>query len=195
MLIFMYSSILHNLLMDLIEDKRQPSQRKNANVFKVVLRAAFVDLPDQMMAQKKMFRCSSSSLLMGHNVTFTVNYNTQPGENLYIIGSHPHIGEWDHSKAKRMTWNIGNIWDVKIGFPQECYVQYKYFVMNEHQKTNRWEDIENRQIMVDEDEMACEDRWGVRRTLASAIDQSEPLQSIISESPTHPFLRASPLES
>ncbi|EFA79715.1 hypothetical protein PPL_07406 [Heterostelium album PN500] len=110
-----------------------------------------------------MFRCSSSSLLVGNNVTFSIIYNTQPGENLFVIGSHSHLGAWDISRAKRMTWNNGSIWDVKVGFPVDVFVQYKYFVYNEYTKTHRWEDIENRHIMINEIEMLVQDDWGVRR--------------------------------
>ena len=81
-----------------------------------------------------MFRCSSSSLFggkypnecgvgdvsfiytssiaccffdMSRNATFAVQYNTQPGENVYVIGNARELGEWDVSKARKMTWNCG----------------------------------------------------------------------------------------
>ncbi|GAM25230.1 hypothetical protein SAMD00019534_084050, partial [Acytostelium subglobosum LB1] len=116
--------------------------------------------------KENMFRCSSSSLLVGHNVTFFIDYNTQPGENLYIVGSQSYLGEWDVSRAKRMTWNTGNVWDVKIGFSMDVSVQYKYFVMNEHTKQCRWEDIDNRKIMIDTNEMLVQDHWNVIRKLS-----------------------------
>ncbi|KYQ99658.1 hypothetical protein DLAC_03596 [Tieghemostelium lacteum] len=113
-----------------------------------------------------MFRASSSSLLCGNNVTFTICYNTQPGENVYIVGNHPQIGEWQFSRAKRMTWNNGNIWDINIGFPNDVLVQYKYFVHNEYTSSSRWENIENREILVDNDDMIFEDSWETRRAIA-----------------------------
>ncbi|KAN0018600.1 hypothetical protein ACTFIU_008528 [Dictyostelium citrinum] len=112
-----------------------------------------------------MFRCSSSSLLCGNNVTFTIVYNTQPGEILFITGSMNQLGEWDTSKAKRMTWNVGNLWDASVGFPESVYIQYKYFVYNEINKTYRWESIENRQLIVNNDELLIEDAWDVKRNL------------------------------
>jgi len=125
-----------------------------------------------------MFRCSSASLLCGNHVTFTIVYNTQPGEILYLAGSHPQIG-WDVNKAKRMTWNIGNIWDIKVGFPSVdgIYVQYKYFVYNEYNRSYRWENIENREIIINEDGMILEDQWELKRTLEEQIDDSTSVVS------------------
>ncbi|EGC29362.1 hypothetical protein DICPUDRAFT_58838 [Dictyostelium purpureum] len=137
-----------------------------------------------------MFRCSSSSLLCGNNVTFTMVYNTQPGENVYIVGSHPQLGEWDPLKAKRMTWNIGNIWDVNIGFATEsCFVQYKYFVFNEHNKQYRWENIENRQAIINSDDY-FEDKWEVKRAFVveQAKDTDSTPNSLNSNSSSTSFL-------
>ncbi|KAF2076055.1 hypothetical protein CYY_002619 [Polysphondylium violaceum] len=125
-----------------------------------------------------MFRCSSTSLLYGNHVTFTIVYNTQPGEILYLAGSHPQIG-WDVNKAKRMTWNVGNIWDIKVGFPSVdgIYVQYKYFVYNEYSRSYRWENIENREIIINDDGMIIEDQWEVKRTLEEQVDDSTSIAS------------------
>lgn len=41
------------------------------------------------------------------NATFTIKYNTQPGENVYISGNLPELGEWNIDKAKKMSWNCG----------------------------------------------------------------------------------------
>lgn len=78
-----------------------------------------------------MFRCSSNSLFGGkypcyyvsgtayfvvvlviylivmRNATFSVQFNTQPGENVYLVGNAPEMGEWDVAKARKMTWNCG----------------------------------------------------------------------------------------
>jgi len=106
-----------------------------------------------------MFRCSSASLIGGVNATFSVQFNTQPGENVYVVGNARELGEWDVSKAKKMTWNCGNTWDVEIGFPDIARLQYKYFVQVEEAKTIHWENISNRDIVVKEDGSVIEDEW------------------------------------
>eukprot|EP01111_Echinosteliopsis_oligospora_P010850 TRINITY_DN3443_c0_g1_i1.p1 TRINITY_DN3443_c0_g1~~TRINITY_DN3443_c0_g1_i1.p1 ORF type:complete len:122 (-),score=29.91 TRINITY_DN3443_c0_g1_i1:56-421(-) len=106
-----------------------------------------------------MFRCSSSSLLEGKNVTFTLQYNSAPGEVLYVIGNQPQLGQWDVSQAQRMTWNCGNMWDVDVGFPENLHLQYKYFVMRDDTREIRWETIKNRDLWIKSEETICNDKW------------------------------------
>ena len=106
-----------------------------------------------------MFRCSSASLFNGKNATFTIKFNTQPGENVYVVGNTPELGAWDVAKAKKMMWNCGNTWDIEIGFPEEAHCQYKYFVQVEETKDIRWEKISNRDVFVYEDGLVIEDKW------------------------------------
>jgi len=113
-----------------------------------------------------MFRCSSFSLLSGKNVTFTLQHNTQPGEVLFVSGNHPQLGNWDLSKAKRMTWNCGNIWDVKVGFSEGARVEYKYFVLNEATNQLCWEKGENRILLLVYDEITYADKWDTRSSVS-----------------------------
>ena len=46
----------------------------------------------------------------GYEVTFRIQYETNPGESLCIIGSSPELGSWkDFSKA-RLKWTEGHVW-------------------------------------------------------------------------------------
>eukprot|EP00026_Physarum_polycephalum_P023809 Phypoly_transcript_29383.p1 GENE.Phypoly_transcript_29383~~Phypoly_transcript_29383.p1 ORF type:complete len:112 (+),score=18.43 Phypoly_transcript_29383:37-372(+) len=106
-----------------------------------------------------MFRCASNSLLNGANATFTIKYNTQPGQNVFVVGSIPELGEWDISKAKKLSWNCGNTWDINIGFDEtNTHVEYKYFVQTEFCRDVNWEHLENRSTEV-YDGMTCDDTW------------------------------------
>jgi len=106
-----------------------------------------------------MFRCSSNSILSGVNATFTIKLHTQPGENVYLCGNTPELGEWNVYKAKKMSWNCGNTWDVDVGFEHDARLQYKYFVQVDETKTIRWESITNRDVHVEGDGVVFEDKW------------------------------------
>ena len=46
----------------------------------------------------------------GYEVTFRMQYETNLGESLCIIGSSPELGSWkDFSKA-RLKWTEGHVW-------------------------------------------------------------------------------------
>jgi len=115
-----------------------------------------------------MFRCSSSSLLVGKNVVFTLQYDTKPGEVLYVAGTLPQLGQWDTSKAKRMVWNCGNIWDVEVGFPEGSRIEYKYFVLNEINRDVRWEAGRNREVVAEEDKTVLSDKWDNKNDVNAA---------------------------
>ncbi|KNC81765.1 hypothetical protein SARC_05934 [Sphaeroforma arctica JP610] len=43
-------------------------------------------------------------------VTFSIQYNTQPGESIVVTGSIPELGEWEVNKALRLDYRDGGHW-------------------------------------------------------------------------------------
>ncbi len=63
-------------------------------------------------------------------IHFSIHYNTGFGQNLYICGSNPLLGENDLSKALALTYHENGLWkgEIKIESPQERVVSYRYFI-------------------------------------------------------------------
>eukprot|EP00435_Cladocopium_sp_Y103_P060057 s1010_g21.t2 len=74
----------------------------------------------------------------GEVYELVVQYSTKFGEELYVIGSCPELGEWDLGKKVHMGWFEGNFWKVKVAIPKERKaVEYKFIIG--HNGNTRWE--------------------------------------------------------
>ena len=82
-----------------------------------------------------------------NKILFQMKYNTQPGEDLGVIGSIPELGNWDQNRALRMNWNDGNIWKANINydFGREKEFEFK-FIFIENGRVKKWEDGNNRKL-------------------------------------------------
>eukprot|EP01056_Protomagalhaensia_sp_Gyna25_P003126 Protomagalhaensia_sp_Gyna_25__3125@NODE_2860_length_853_cov_41_343980_g2389_i0_p1_GENE_NODE_2860_length_853_cov_41_343980_g2389_i0NODE_2860_length_853_cov_41_343980_g2389_i0_p1_ORF_typecomplete_len180_score29_48CBM_20/PF00686_19/9_3e23PIGL/PF02585_17/0_23_NODE_2860_length_853_cov_41_343980_g2389_i0231770 len=99
-------------------------------------------------------------------VSFLVNFATYFGQELYIIGSTPELGEWSPDKAAKMIWSEGNNWRCDIAFTQQPrgdhIVQYKYLVKDDRGNTN-WEWGLNHELdlnLIKGRRHLCSDKWG-----------------------------------
>ena len=58
---------------------------------------------------------------------FRIGYNTAWGESLYLLGSVKELGEWNESKALKMTYEDG-IWSTEVDIKRNvksfeyCYI-------------------------------------------------------------------------
>ena len=82
-----------------------------------------------------------------NKIVFQMKYNTQPGEDLGVIGSISELGSWDQNRALRMNWNDGNIWKASINydFSREKEFEFKYIFI-ENGRVKKWEDGNNRKL-------------------------------------------------
>ena len=64
-----------------------------------------------------------------YEVTFKVNYETEPGQEMYVVGGHSSLGNWKEMKAK-MEWTEGHNWVLTEKFDQP-FVSYKYVVVRD----------------------------------------------------------------
>lgn len=70
-------------------------------------------------------------------VTFNINFNnTTTGQDLYIVGSVGQLGNWDYTKAVKMSGAAWPNWTATVSLPTGTAVQYKYFRWNPSQPYN-----------------------------------------------------------
>lgn len=64
-------------------------------------------------------------------MTFTVNgYVTSYGQNMYIVGNIPELGNWTPTAAAPLNWVDSDTWSGTVTFTGSCgqAIQYKYIV-------------------------------------------------------------------
>ncbi|EPS97511.1 hypothetical protein FOMPIDRAFT_154119 [Fomitopsis schrenkii] len=88
--------------------------------------------------------CSGGSSGSTVAVTFTVNYDTVYGENLYITGSVDALSDWSTSSALIMSSADYPTWSITVNLPASSTIQYKYITINDGTVT--WEDDPNNEI-------------------------------------------------
>lgn len=73
-------------------------------------------------------------------VYFSVQYQTTPGEEIYVIGSIPELGNWKERVCK-LTWTEGHVWVLDEPIVTTApYFRYKYqSVKKDHHEHFRWE--------------------------------------------------------
>ena len=80
-------------------------------------------------------------------IIFQMKYNTQPGEDLGVIGSISELGSWDQNRALRMKWNDGNIWKSQINYDFNMSQEFEFkFIFIENGHVKKWEDGNNRKL-------------------------------------------------
>ena len=76
-----------------------------------------------------------------------MTYNTQPGEDLGVIGAIPELGNWDQNRALRMSWNNGNVWKASINYNFEREKEFEFkFIFIQNGRVKKWEDGNNRKL-------------------------------------------------
>ena len=80
------------------------------------------------------------------NITFTINYKTEFGQVLSILGNHSKLGSWQDTKVASMKWHTGDNWKVTIhDLCRDEPLLYKYVIVDYNSKeVVRWEDGQNR---------------------------------------------------
>ncbi len=77
-------------------------------------------------------------------VTFTINYGTESGQGVYIVGD---FCGWDPTKGIRGTWTEGNNWVFTIEMPVDTVWSFKFVINSYDNPTDpaiRWEENPNR---------------------------------------------------
>ena len=73
---------------------------------------------------------------------FKIRYETNPGEEIYILGDHSDFGNWLKPKFK-LKWTNGHIWQAEYNCLISIkYIQFKYVCLSK--TSTKWEEGENR---------------------------------------------------
>ncbi|MFF0724389.1 carbohydrate-binding module family 20 domain-containing protein [Streptomyces sp. NPDC004134] len=80
--------------------------------------------------------------------SFNVTATTQPGENIYVAGSIPQLGDWNPAQAVRLSSGSYPVWKHQLALPAGTTFQYKYIRRWDGQTGVTWESGSNRQATV-----------------------------------------------
>ncbi|WP_297991201.1 alpha-amylase [Anoxybacillus sp.] len=82
------------------------------------------------------------------NVTFTVNNATTVyGQNVYVVGNIPELGNWNIANAIQMTPSPYPTWKTTVSLPQGKAIEFK-FIKKDSAGNVIWESIANRTYTV-----------------------------------------------
>lgn len=81
-------------------------------------------------------------------IHFEIEYKTEWGQNLYVTGNLPELGNWDIEKAPRMTYGDHENWKLQLALkkpPRDLC--YKYFMKDDHGNALLFEYGDERRII------------------------------------------------
>lgn len=92
-------------------------------------------------------------------VVFVLDRETQFGENLFVIGSIPQLGEWDVARALPLQYMQESQWRIAIKV-SPCSFEYKYLIQDQFSESMVWESSSNRAKTVSHHtNNMLDDRW------------------------------------
>ena len=97
-------------------------------------------------------------------VQFRIGYQTQVGEDLFIVGSHKKMGEWNQHHALPMQWSDGGNWFTDLELPAGGVVFYKY-VVKQANGAYRWQEGANNLLVLP-------DEWDIPRDSMFVVDDN-----------------------
>jgi alpha-amylase len=77
-------------------------------------------------------------------VTFKATVSTAWGENVYVVGNQPALGDWNTTNAVALSSATYPVWVGTVNLPPDTSVQYKYIKKNG--STVTWESDPNRAL-------------------------------------------------
>lgn len=93
---------------------------------------------DKKSALNMKYQRSQSLMNCSYAIKFEVEYPTQFGESIGVIGSTEELGKWKQVKI-HLKWTSGHIWVSKEPFiTQKSYFQFKYVLLMD-MKLVHWE--------------------------------------------------------
>ena len=105
---------------------RQPSKKKTVISVKEIKINASSD--DQSKANNNKLNTNNVAL----KITFQLKYRTQYGQNLYITGNHPLLGNGDTNKALPLRYLNEELWSISIEIDKTVNyaINYNYILQN-----------------------------------------------------------------
>ena len=97
-------------------------------------------------------------------VQFRIGYQTQVGEDLFIVGSHRQMGEWNQHQALPLQWSDGGNWYTDLELPAGGVVFYKY-VVKQADGEYRWQEGANNLLVLP-------DEWDIPKDAMFVVDDN-----------------------
>lgn len=63
-------------------------------------------------------------------LSFSITTNVGYGFEVFVVGNHPDVGNWDPAKGAKLIWTTGNVWTGMVGIQSGTALDYKYVVMH-----------------------------------------------------------------
>ncbi|MEU2247340.1 carbohydrate-binding module family 20 domain-containing protein [Streptomyces sp. NPDC019224] len=79
--------------------------------------------------------------------SFGVNATTQPGQNIYVTGNQPALGNWNPASAPKLDPATYPVWKLDVNMPAGTTFEYKY-VRKDASGNVTWESGANRTATV-----------------------------------------------
>ena len=71
-------------------------------------------------------------------ISFNIDYRTNWGESVYLMGNIPELGNGDESQAKQLNLNGSESWSIEIEVADSTPdFQYQYFIRHENGYTKK----------------------------------------------------------
>lgn len=87
--------------------------------------------------------------ISNYTVKFSLNYQTSPGQNIYILGNIDQLGSWKRNVFK-LKWSEGHIWKGSLNLSRSVNTfEYKFVCASDDQSYKRWEEGINRVFEYD----------------------------------------------
>lgn len=61
-------------------------------------------------------------------LSFSTNWDTGYGKELFVVGNHPDLGDWNPVAARKLYWTAGNVWTGNVAVTAGNAIEYKYIV-------------------------------------------------------------------
>ena len=61
-------------------------------------------------------------------LAFSTNWNTGFGLELFVVGNHPDLGDWNPVAARQLRWTEGNVWTGTVAVTAGNALEYKFIV-------------------------------------------------------------------
>ncbi len=112
---------------------------------------------NSMLALHVDARTSGGSGCTTSAVSFAVNATTIWGENVYVVGNRPELGNWDPAGGVPLSSADYPVWRGTVSLPLNATVEYKYVKRNGGQVI--WETGANRVLTTSGCTVSRDDTW------------------------------------
>ncbi len=61
-------------------------------------------------------------------VAFSTNWDVGIGREVFVVGNHTDLGDWNPLRARKLRWTSGNVWTGAVAVTAGSHLEYKYIV-------------------------------------------------------------------